>query len=133
RSIARGHLPPDLRHRRLVLAPRSRVLLSGGDRHLPHPERQQPLPRAAPPVALFVFHLPRELTTMTELTGKIVLGPHRYGKAENRVVRIVRDTDRREIRDLKVSSFLHGDFDAAQLHGTQSTVLTPHSHQQPRD
>ncbi|MEU5841892.1 factor-independent urate hydroxylase [Rhodococcus sp. NPDC047139] len=60
---------------------------------------------------------------MTELTGKIVLGPHRYGKAENRVVRIVRDTERHEIRDLNVSSCLHGDFDAAHLEGDQGTVL----------
>ncbi|UYP20019.1 urate oxidase [Rhodococcus sp. Z13] len=60
---------------------------------------------------------------MTELTGKIVLGPHRYGKAENRVVRIVRDTDRHTIRDLNVSSCLRGDFDAAHLDGDQSSVL----------
>lgn len=60
---------------------------------------------------------------MTELTGKIILGPHRYGKAENRVVRIVRDTDRHEIRDLNVSSCLRGDFDAAYLEGDQGTVL----------
>ena len=36
----------------------------------------------------------------------IVLGPHRYGKAENRIVRIVRDTPRHEIRDLNVSTAL---------------------------
>ena len=36
----------------------------------------------------------------------IVLGPNRYGKAENRVVRIVRDTPRHEIRDLNVSTSL---------------------------
>jgi urate oxidase len=67
---------------------------------------------------------------MTELTGKIVLGPHRYGKAENRVVRIVRDTDRHEIRDLNVSSCLHGDFDAAHLEGDQGTVLPTDSQKQ---
>ena len=32
------------------------------------------------------------------MTG-IVLGPNRYGKAESRVVRIVRDTARHEIRE----------------------------------
>jgi urate oxidase len=53
----------------------------------------------------------------------IVLGPHRYGKAENRIVRIVRDTDRHEIRDLNVSTALTGDFDAAHLTGDQRTVL----------
>ncbi len=67
---------------------------------------------------------------MTELTGKIVLGPHRYGKAENRVVRIVRDTARHEIRDLNVSSCLRGDFDAAHLEGDQATVLPTDSQKQ---
>ena len=31
---------------------------------------------------------------MTDLTGKIVLGSNQYGKAENRVVRIYRDSPR---------------------------------------
>ena len=34
----------------------------------------------------------------------IVLGPNQYGKAENRVVRVYRDTARHEIRDLNVST-----------------------------
>lgn len=53
----------------------------------------------------------------------IVLGPNRYGKAESRVVRIVRDTARHEIRDLTVSSALRGDFTAAHVDGDQSQVL----------
>lgn len=53
----------------------------------------------------------------------IVLGPNRYGKAETRVVRIVRDTPRHEIRDLTVSTSLRGDFAAAHTHGDQSHVL----------
>jgi urate oxidase len=53
----------------------------------------------------------------------IVLGPNRYGKAETRLVRIVRDTARHEITDLNVSSALRGDFDAAHLEGDQRTVL----------
>ena len=53
----------------------------------------------------------------------IRLGPNRYGKAENRVVRIVRDTERHEIRDLNVSTSLWGDFDAAHVEGDQSAVL----------
>lgn len=53
----------------------------------------------------------------------IVLGPHQYGKAETRVVRICRDTDRHEIRDLNVSTALYGDFDAAYLTGDQASVL----------
>ena len=53
----------------------------------------------------------------------IVLGPNRYGKAENRVVRVVRDTPRHEIRDLNVSTSLYGDFAAAHTDGDQSHVL----------
>ncbi|MFT4086414.1 MAG: urate oxidase [Gordonia sp. (in: high G+C Gram-positive bacteria)] len=52
-----------------------------------------------------------------ELTGD------QYGKAENRVVRIVRDTERHEIRDLNVSSCLRGDFTDAYITGDQSKVL----------
>lgn len=53
----------------------------------------------------------------------IVLGPTQYGKAECRLVRIVRDTERHEIRDLNVSTALRGDFAAAHITGDQSRVL----------
>ncbi|MFB2597605.1 factor-independent urate hydroxylase [Herbiconiux sp. P17] len=53
----------------------------------------------------------------------IVLGPHQYGKAENRIVRIYRDSPRHEIHDVNVSTALRGDFDAAHLRGDQGTVL----------
>ena len=53
----------------------------------------------------------------------IVLGPNQYGKAENRVVRIYRDTPRHEIRDVNVSTSLRGDFSAAHLTGDQAWVL----------
>jgi urate oxidase len=53
----------------------------------------------------------------------IVLGPNRYGKAENRVVRVYRDTARHEIRDLNVSTSLRCDFAAAHTAGDQSHVL----------
>ncbi|GAA1000412.1 factor-independent urate hydroxylase [Subtercola frigoramans] len=53
----------------------------------------------------------------------IVLGSNRYGKAENRVVRIYRDTDRHEIRDINVSSALRGEFADAYLVGDQSKIL----------
>jgi urate oxidase len=53
----------------------------------------------------------------------IVLGPNQYGKAENRVVRIYRDTPRHEIRDVNVSTSLRGDFSAAHLTGDQGLVL----------
>jgi urate oxidase len=53
----------------------------------------------------------------------IVLGPNQYGKAENRVVRIYRETDRHEIRDVTVSTALRGDFSAAHTTGDQANVL----------
>ncbi len=51
------------------------------------------------------------------------LGDNRYGKAESRLVRVVRDSARHEVRDLTVSSSLRGDFAAAHLDGDQSQVL----------
>ncbi|WP_433285035.1 factor-independent urate hydroxylase [Pseudonocardia sp. CA-142604] len=53
----------------------------------------------------------------------IVLGGHQYGKAENRLVRIYRETDRHEIRDVTVTTTLRGDFAEAYLHGDQALVL----------
>jgi urate oxidase len=53
----------------------------------------------------------------------IVLGPHQYGKAETRLVRIYRDGPAHEIRDLNVSTSLRGDFADAYLHGDQAQVL----------
>ena len=53
----------------------------------------------------------------------IVLGPNQYGKAENRVVRIYRDTNRHEIRDVNVSTSLRGDFTDAHMTGDQARVL----------
>ncbi|MET0190231.1 MAG: factor-independent urate hydroxylase [Pseudonocardia sediminis] len=53
----------------------------------------------------------------------IVLGANQYGKAENRLVRIHRATERHDIRDVTISTALRGDFAAAHLHGDQSQVL----------
>jgi urate oxidase len=53
----------------------------------------------------------------------IVLGTNQYGKAENRVVRIYRDSDRHEIRDVNVSTALRGDFRDAHVSGDQALVL----------
>ncbi|WP_454199997.1 factor-independent urate hydroxylase [Nocardia sp. Marseille-Q1738] len=58
-----------------------------------------------------------------ELTGPIVLSDHRYGKAENRIVRIYRQTARHEIRDVNVSTVLRGDFADAYVTGDQAKVL----------
>jgi urate oxidase len=52
-----------------------------------------------------------------------LLSDHQYGKAENRLVRVVRDSARHEIRDLNVTTAMRGDFDAAYLTGDQSAVL----------
>jgi urate oxidase len=52
-----------------------------------------------------------------------VLGANQYGKAENRVVRIVRDSSRHEIRDLNVSTSLRGEFTDAHTTGDQAAVL----------
>jgi urate oxidase len=53
----------------------------------------------------------------------ITLGPNQYGKAENRLVRVIRDGARHEIRDLTVSTALRGRFEAAHVTGDQRDVL----------
>jgi urate oxidase len=53
----------------------------------------------------------------------IILGDNQYGKAESRVVRIVRDTARHEIHDLNVTTAMRGPFAPAYLDGDQSNVL----------
>jgi urate oxidase len=56
-------------------------------------------------------------------TTGISLSAHQYGKEENRVVRIYRDTARHEIVDLNVSTSLRGDYAAAYTDGDQAEVL----------
>ena len=53
----------------------------------------------------------------------IRLGQNQYGKAENRVVRVYRDTPRHQIRDLNVSTSLRGRFEEAHTTGDQKDVL----------
>ena len=53
----------------------------------------------------------------------IILGANQYGKAEVRVVKITRDTDRHEIEDLNVTSQLRGDFAGAHLRGDNAHVI----------
>jgi urate oxidase len=57
------------------------------------------------------------------IMSDVVLTRNQYGKAENRVVRITRDTDRHEIEDLNVTSQLRGDFAAAHLEGDNGHVV----------
>ena len=52
----------------------------------------------------------------------IVLGPNRYGKAETRLVRVVKDGDTHSLVDLKVSVALSGDLTARSL-GTGAAVV----------
>ena len=53
----------------------------------------------------------------------IRLGANSYGKSENRVVRVVRDTPRHRLLDRNVSTALRGDFAAAYIDGDQAQVL----------
>jgi urate oxidase len=54
---------------------------------------------------------------------EVILTANQYGKAENRVVRVTRDTDRHEIVDLNVTSQLRGDFAAAHTEGDNAHVV----------
>ncbi|GAA3575035.1 urate oxidase [Amycolatopsis ultiminotia] len=53
----------------------------------------------------------------------IVLGDNRYGKAENRLVRVDRDGDEHRITDLTVSVSLSGDLSDTHLTGANDKVL----------
>jgi urate oxidase len=53
----------------------------------------------------------------------IVLGGNRYGKAETRLVRVVRDGDTHRLSDLNVSVALAGDLEATHVTGDNSGVL----------
>ncbi|WP_427016883.1 factor-independent urate hydroxylase [Pseudarthrobacter sp. P1] len=55
--------------------------------------------------------------------SKIILGANQYGKAEVRLVKVTRDTDRHEIEDLNVTSQLRGDFAEAHLTGDNAHVV----------
>ncbi|RNL51373.1 factor-independent urate hydroxylase [Arthrobacter oryzae] len=57
------------------------------------------------------------------MSSKIILGENQFGKAEVRVVKITRDSDRHEIEDLNVTSQLRGDFSAAHLEGDNAHVV----------
>jgi urate oxidase len=51
------------------------------------------------------------------------LGPNNYGKSGVRVVRVGRETDRHELRDLTVHTALTGDFEATHYRGDNAGVL----------
>ncbi|MEU4209374.1 factor-independent urate hydroxylase [Streptomyces sp. NPDC026206] len=54
----------------------------------------------------------------------MILGQNQYGKAENRVVRVVRDGATHHIKDLSVSVSLSGDMEDVHLSGSNANVLT---------
>ena len=66
---------------------------------------------------------------MTETTGSetarggIVLGQNSYGKSEVRLVKVKRDTDRHELRDLTVDVALEGDFEATHVRDDNTGLL----------
>jgi len=51
------------------------------------------------------------------------LGINQYGKAETHLVRVYRDGEVHEIRDLTVSVVLSGDMEAVHVHGDNTAVL----------
>jgi urate oxidase len=53
----------------------------------------------------------------------VTFGDNQYGKAEVRLVRVTRNGDRHELKDLNVSSALRGDFVATHLVGDNSHVV----------
>lgn len=56
-------------------------------------------------------------------TAKVKLTTNQYGKAENRLFRVIKDTDRHEVRDLNVTSQLWGDFETAHTEGNNEHVV----------
>jgi urate oxidase len=56
-------------------------------------------------------------------TTRVVLGRNQYGKAEVRLVKITRETDRHQIQDLNVTSQLRGDFEQAHIAGDNAHVV----------
>ncbi|HEX3825605.1 MAG TPA: urate oxidase [Mycobacteriales bacterium] len=53
----------------------------------------------------------------------VTFGENQYGKAEVRLVRVTRDGDRHDLKDLNVSIALRGDFAGAHLDGDNSHVV----------
>lgn len=51
------------------------------------------------------------------------LGANRYGKAETRVLKVDRSTDRHQVHDLTVDVSLSGDLEAVHLSGDNAAVL----------
>ena len=57
------------------------------------------------------------------MAARIVLGPNQYGKAEVRLVRVDRATDRHAIADLNITTQLRGDFTACHTEGDNGHIV----------
>ncbi|ABL80658.1 MULTISPECIES: factor-independent urate hydroxylase [unclassified Nocardioides] len=55
--------------------------------------------------------------------SRIVLGANQYGKAEVRLLRVDRASERHTIEDLGITTQLRGDFEACHTHGDNSQVV----------
>ena len=53
----------------------------------------------------------------------VALGQNQYGKAETRIVRVTRDGDRHELKDLNVGVTLSGDMADVHLTGVNANVV----------
>jgi urate oxidase len=53
----------------------------------------------------------------------IVLGANSYGKAGNHLFKVVRATDRHEVRDYRVDVALSGEYDAVHTHGDNTGAM----------
>ena len=53
----------------------------------------------------------------------VTLGQNQYGKAETRIVRVTRDGDRHELKDLNVGVTLSGDMTDVHLTGDNANVV----------
>ena len=117
---AAGRVPPALRHRRLLRRQGVAGVLPRDRHRLRDHRRRGAITTFRVLLSPYrLFHLPRELSRCRRSSW----ASNQYGKAENRVVRIYRDTPRHEIHDINVSTCLRGDFSAAHLAGDQSEVL----------
>ncbi|MBA2693681.1 MAG: urate oxidase [Rubrobacter sp.] len=53
----------------------------------------------------------------------IVMGQNNYGKADIRLVKVFRDTERHEIKDVHIAVAQRGDFDAVHVEGDNSGAM----------
>jgi len=62
-------------------------------------------------------------THETTAAGRIALRQNNYGKSDVRVVKVVKQPDRHDLRDLRVDVALEGDFEAAHVSGDNTGLL----------